>query len=261
MGWLAGKTVLITGGGTGVGRALVDRFINEGANLVVLDISQKNLDQIKEQYQDDVITYCGDVRCFDDHEQTVKLAIEKFGRLDSLIANAGVFDGFVKLAELPPDILEKTYEQVFEINVKGAFLSARAALPALIESKGNIIFSLSGASFYPDGGGTVYTATKHAVLGLLRQLAFETAPTVRVNGVALGGTITNLSVVSSLDGLTKQVGVEDKKKSIQSRNPLQMYMVPEDHVATYVLLASDQAPAITGEVIHSDGGLTVRGLS
>lgn len=261
MGWLEKKVALLTGGGSGIGRAILDRFLVEGAQVAVLDRSAEALKTIDDQYGERVVTIQGDVRYYADHEQAVAQAVERFGRLDCLIANAGLFDGFVRLADLEPERLEQTYEQLFSVNVKGYFYAARAALPALQESEGNIIFSLSGASFYPDGGGTVYTASKHAALGLLRQLAFEVAPKVRVNGVALGGTITSLRVVPSLDGVAREVSPEEKKKSISGRNPMRMYMKPEDHTACYVLLASDQAPAITGEVIHSDGGLTVRGLS
>jgi len=261
MGWLEGKSVYLTGGGAGIGRAILDRFLKEGAHVSVLDLSKERLAEIEAQYGDRVVTYHGDVRNYEDHERAVAKTVEAFGKCDCLIANAGLFDGFVKLIDLKPDVLEQAYQELFDVNVKGCFFAARAALPALLKSNGNIIFSLSGASFYPDGGGTIYTATKHAVLGLLRQLAFEVAPTVRVNGVALGGTITQLKVIASLEEFTPTVSVEEKKKSIQNRNPMRMYMEPDDHVATYVLLASDQAPAITGEVIHSNGGLPVRGLS
>lgn len=261
MGWLKGKSVYLTGGGSGIGRAILDRFIEEGANVAVLDRDQERLASIREQYPDQVVTYHGDVRHYHDHERAIAQTIEAFGKCDVAIANAGLFDGFVKLIDLEPDVLEQSYQELFDVNVKGSFFAARAALPELIKTKGNVIFSLSGASFYPDGGGTIYTATKHAVLGLLRQLAFEVAPTVRVNGVALGGTITQLNVIPSLKDLAPSISVEEKKKSIQNRNPMRMFMEPQDHVATYVLLASDQAPAITGEVIHSDGGLNVRGLS
>lgn len=261
MGWLEGKSVYLTGGGAGIGRAILDRFIAEGANVCVLDISKEHLQQLQNQYPDRVVTYHGDVRNYQDHERAVTLLVEKFGKCDVIIANTGLFDGFVKLIDLDADELEQSYQELFDINVKGCFFAARAALPELLKTKGNIIFSLSGASFYPDGGGTIYTATKHAVLGLLRQLAFEVAPTVRVNGIALGGTITQLKVVPSLQDRVRPISVEERKKRIQGRNPMRMYMEPNDHVATYVLLASDQAPAITGEVIHSDGGLNVRGLS
>lgn len=260
MGWLEGKIVYITGGGSGIGKAIVDRFIAEGAKVSILDRSQDHLEQLNRQYPSDVVTYCGDVRNFEDHQEAIHLAVKRWGKLDGLIANAGIFDGFITMKNMTPEVLDQSYQQLFDVNVKGYFFAAKAALSELMKSQGNIIFSLSGASFYPDGGGTIYTATKHAALGLLRQLAFELAPTVRVNGVALGGTITELKVSTSLKDLTQPVNVEEKKRSIQSRNPMQMFMTPEDHVATYVLLASDQAPAITGEVIHSDGGLTVRGL-
>jgi NAD(P)-dependent dehydrogenase (short-subunit alcohol dehydrogenase family) len=93
----------------------------------------------------------------------------------------------------------------------------------------------------------------------MRQLAFELAPDIRVNGVAPGGTLTALHVISPLQPFVKMVDNETKEKSIKKRNPLQI-AISEDHVGAYLLLASDQARAITGEVISSDGGLAVRGL-
>lgn len=94
----------------------------------------------------------------------------------------------------------------------------------------------------------------------MRQLAFELAPDIRVNAVAPGGTLTALNVISPLQPFVKTVDNETKEKSIKSRNPLRIAMSSEDHVGAYLLLASDNARAITGEVISSDGGLSVRGL-
>ncbi|MBM7644883.1 NAD(P)-dependent dehydrogenase (short-subunit alcohol dehydrogenase family) [Scopulibacillus daqui] len=261
MGWLQNKTALITGGGSGIGRAVVKRFIQEGAKVCILDISESKLQSLNDEFGSDVISVCGDVRHFEDNQRAVSVAVETFGKLDHLVLNAGIFDGFKKLTDLSPEVIEKAYHEILDINVKGCLLGVKAALPELKKRKGTIIFSVSGASFYPDGGGVLYTASKHAELGLLRQMAFELAPDIRVNGVALGGTITELSVAPSLKPYYSAPSVNDKKESIRNRNPLKMFMEPEHHVASYVLLASDQSQAITGEVISSDGGLGVRGLS
>lgn len=261
MGWLNGKVALITGGGAGIGRAVVERFLQENARICVLDLSEERLHGLKEQFGDDVITVHGNVRNYADNEKAVAQTVSTFGKLDIFVANAGVFDGFKKLIDLSPEVLDAAYEELFSINVKGYLFGARAALPELIKTNGNMIFTISGAAFYPDGGGPLYTASKHAALGLIRQLAFEAAPTVRVNGVAPGGTITDLAVTPALRPYCIRKSSQEREESIKHRNPLRMAMQSEDHVASYVLLASDQSCAITGEVISSDGGLSVRGLS
>ncbi|HEU4344565.1 MAG TPA: SDR family oxidoreductase, partial [Candidatus Binatia bacterium] len=99
------------------------------------------------------------------------------------------------------------------------------------------------------------------VVGLIQELAYELAPRVRVNGVAPGGTVTNLRVVASLKSLAPApLETQAREARSRSRNPLRLAMRAEDHVAAYLLLASDQTRAMTGEIIHSDGGLGVRGL-
>ncbi|WP_221563072.1 3-(cis-5,6-dihydroxycyclohexa-1,3-dien-1-yl)propanoate dehydrogenase [Alkalihalobacillus sp. TS-13] len=260
MGCLEGKVALITGGGAGIGGSIVERFLNENAKVCVFDLSEERLALLEQKYGDRITTYCGDVRNYQDNEQAVTSAVNAFGKLDIFVANAGVFDGFTKLIDLKPDVLSEAYEELFSINVKGYLFGARASLPELVKTNGNMIFTISGASFYPDGGGALYTASKHAGLGLIRQLAFEAAPNVRVNGVAPGGTITELTVTPTLKPYYIPKTSDDRKESIKNRNPLKIAMQPEDHVASYILLASDQSRAITGEVISSDGGLGVRGL-
>ncbi len=258
---LKGKSVYMTGGASGIGRAVTNAFIAEGATVTVLDRSVERLEELKNEYGDAVQCIVGDVTDYEDHVEAVQAAVDAYGKLDVLVANAGVFDGFAKFDQVSPEALSDAYEMLFSINVKGYFLAAKAAVEELKKTKGNIIFTVSGAGFYPDGGGVWYTASKHAQIGLLRQLAFELAPDIRVNAVAPGGTLTALHVIPPLAPFVKTVDNETKAKSIKTRNPLRIAMESEDHVGAYVLLASDSARAITGEIISSDGGLAVRGLS
>jgi len=125
---------------------------------------------------------------------------------------------------------------------------------------------LSNSSFYPDGGGVMYIASKHAALGVMRQLAHEFAPYVRVNAVAPGATLTNISAPSAF-GETESgpqapgIDAADRDRAIAAITPLNVFSRPEDHGGPYVLAASrTHAPAMTGAVIASDGGLGVRGL-
>jgi NAD(P)-dependent dehydrogenase (short-subunit alcohol dehydrogenase family) len=261
MAQLSGKSVYITGGASGIGKAVTESFIEEGAVVTVLDKSAQGLEQLKEQFRESVRCIEGDVTIYEDHVKAVQTAVDSFGQLDVFVANAGVFDGFAKFDVVTPKAMSDAYDLLFNINVKGYFNGAKAVVEELKKTAGNMIFTVSGAGFYPDGGGVWYTSSKHAQIGLMRQLAFELAPDIRVNAVAPGGTLTALHVIPPLQPFVKQVDNETKEKSIKSRNPLRIAMASEDHVGAYLLLASDKSRAITGEVISSDGGLAVRGLS
>jgi NAD(P)-dependent dehydrogenase (short-subunit alcohol dehydrogenase family) len=139
-------------------------------------------------------------------------------------------------------------------------LTARAAAPALAAARGSLVVTLSTSSSYVGRGGPLYVASKHALLGVVRQLAHELAPEVRVNGVAPGGTLaTDLRGPRSLGladrRLADRPGREDE---LRARTPLQVALRPEDHAGAYVFLASDEACGMTGEVLRSDGGIGVR---
>ncbi|MRE27212.1 SDR family NAD(P)-dependent oxidoreductase, partial [Klebsiella quasipneumoniae] len=99
------------------------------------------------------------------------------------IGNAGIWDHNASLVNTPAETLETGFHELFNVNVLGYLLGAKACAPALIASEGSMIFTLSNAAWYPGGGGPLYTASKHAATGLIRQLAYELAPKVRVNGV------------------------------------------------------------------------------
>lgn len=261
MAQLSGKSIYLTGGASGIGKAVAEEFIKEGAVITILDKSVDGLNLLKEQFGEAVQCIEGDVTNYEDHEKAVNKAVETYGKLDVFVANAGVFDGFAKFNHVTAEAMSNAYDLLFNINVKGYFNGAKASVDELKKTAGNMIFTVSGSGFYPDGGGVWYTASKHAQIGLMRQLAFELAPDIRVNAVAPGGTLTALNVIPPLQPFVKSVDNETKANSIKLRNPLRIAMSSEDHVAAYTLLASDKSRAITGEVISSDGGLGVRGLS
>jgi NAD(P)-dependent dehydrogenase (short-subunit alcohol dehydrogenase family) len=260
-GCLEGKVAIVTGGASGIGRAVVERFVQEGAQVCVSDIDEGRLKELSAAITSDrVVTIQGDVTRWEDNHRTVHAAVRRFGKLDIFVGNAGVFDGFVTLERLAEETIPQAFDEIFHVNVKGYLLGAKAALPELLKTGGNMVFTVSMAGFYPNGGGPLYTASKHAVVGLIRELAYELAPRVRVNGVAPGGTITNLRVVPSLKPLAPvPLDPQAREARARTRNPLRIAARPEDHAAAYVLLASDQGRTMTGEIIRVDGGLGVRG--
>jgi NAD(P)-dependent dehydrogenase (short-subunit alcohol dehydrogenase family) len=264
MGWLDDRVALITGGASGIGRAVVARFVEEGARVGVIDRSSDRLRQLETDFDGEVTTVEGDVTSFADNERAVAKVVETFGKLDVFVGNAGVFDYFVSLAELSAEQLVSCFDELFSVNVKGYLLGAKAALPELLRSDtASMIFTASNAAFYPAGGGPLYTASKHAVVGLVKQFAYELAPRIRVNAVAPGGTVTDLRGLHNLQQAnTALAGVANIDNMIRSTNPLGLFQDPPDHAAAYVLLAStENSRAITGVVLNSDGGLGVRGFT
>lgn len=256
MSALDGDRVLITGGASGIGRAVVDRFVEEGARVVVLDRSEDGLKELRMAHGDDIRTVQGDVSVWADNERAVERAVEEFGRLDKFVGNAGVFDNMISLEELSGPDLDEAFDELFSTNVLGYLLGAKAARPALMDSEGTMIFTASCASFTAGTGGVLYTPSKHAVAGLIRQLAHDLAPTIRVNGVAPGYVPTNLGGLDSLD----QAQTPAEKSLVQSVYPLELSGAA-DYASYYVFLASDDgAVASTGTILEADNGLCVRGL-
>jgi NAD(P)-dependent dehydrogenase (short-subunit alcohol dehydrogenase family) len=251
MGWLDGSTALVTGAGSGIGAAVVRSFVAEGARVVAFDISAERLAALERELGDRVAGTCGDVRSAADNARAVELALARFGALDVFVGNAGIWDGKRGLKELSEGELTAGFDEVFGVNVRGYLLGAKAAVPALTQSKGAIIFTLSTSSFYVGGGGPIYVAAKHAALGLLRALALELAPEIRVNGVAPSGTPTAMADAASL---AQPAGRESPAPGGPGSNLLGVAVRPEDHAGAYVLLASKLSRVMTGTVISSDGG-------
>lgn len=264
MAWLEGYTALVTGGASGIGRAVVRRFIREGClGVGVLVRSQEQADDLAAEFGDKVVASLGDVRSAADNRKAVQVTLERYGKLDTLVANAGIWDYFTRLEKLGLEELERSFDEIFGVNVKGYVLAARAAAQALRASKGSMIFTLSNSAFYAGGGGPLYVASKHAGVGLIRQLAYEFAPDVRVNGVAPGGTVTPLRGPESLGKADRRLSeVDGFEESVAKAMPLRFIAAPEDHTGHYVLLASrENSPATTAAILQSDGGWEIRPLS
>ena len=262
MGWLEGDAALVTGGGSGLGLALVERFVDEGARVAVLDRSRERVDAVVERLGEAVVGIVGDVTTIADNERAVDTAVGAFGKLDTFVGNAGIFDYFADLVGSPADALARAFDEVFAINVKAYLLGAKAAAPHLLTCDGSIILTASMSSFHAGTGGVVYTASKHAVVGLVKQLAYELAPGVRVNGVAPGPTLTDIRGPQAL-GLDQQTlsAVPGLDELARSALPLQFLPTPQDYTGQYVQLASRaNARATTGVVVSCDGGIEVRGL-
>lgn len=258
---LRDESIIVTGGAGGLGLAIVERMIDEGARICVLDRSQQRIEELSARFGEKIEAIVGDVRSLPDNQRAVQRCLERFGKLDCAIGNAGIWDFNTHLVDLPEVRIAEAFDEVFGINVKGYLLLAKAAQEALVASRGSMLFTISNAGFYPDGGGSLYTATKHAVVGLVRQLAFEMAPIVRVNAVAPGGIATDLRGPSSLNMGDRSLASIDLSKTAPERVPIGMLPTAADYAAAYVFFASrqDNVPA-TGSILNYDGGFGIRGL-
>jgi NAD(P)-dependent dehydrogenase (short-subunit alcohol dehydrogenase family) len=260
MGWLDGQVALVTGGGSGIGRAVVERYVEEGARVAVLDRVPGRGDELRARFGDQVTAISGDVSRLDDNKRAVAETVAAFDRLDIFVGNAGLLDGFLRLADLAEASIAAACDELFAVNVKGCILGAKATLHELGKSKGCMIFTASGAGFTSAGGGVIYTASKHAVVGIIRQLAVELGPNIRVNGVAPGGTMTDLRSVAALQLEDRsQFDLPGAAERIAAGNPLQIALDPADLAGAFVFLASRaNARGITGSVVSVDAGSTLR---
>jgi NAD(P)-dependent dehydrogenase (short-subunit alcohol dehydrogenase family) len=253
---------LVTGGGSGIGRGIVARFITEGARVGVLERAPERIEQLKAAFGEYVLPVQGHVTRLEDNKRAVEQTVSAFGQLDILVGNAGVFDRHASLVDLPEEKLAEAFGEQFAVNVKGCLLGAKAALPELQKTEGCMVFTASVAGFNSGGGGVLYTASKHAVVGVIRQLAVELAPRVRGNGVAPGGVQTDLRGLAAL-GHSEQShwaapGI-DWEEQLRARSPLQLAIRPKDLASAYVFLASrENARAMTGVIIHVDAGSSLR---
>jgi NAD(P)-dependent dehydrogenase (short-subunit alcohol dehydrogenase family) len=246
---------LVTGGGSGLGLAVTTRFLAEGARVVVLEVSPRRAEDLGKSMDGTLRVIVGDVRSPEDNERAVAEAVDAFGGLDTFVGNAGIYDNRVRLEDLALPALDAAFDELFAVDVKGYVLGARAAIPALRRSpQASIIFTASVSSLHPGFGGSLYVAAKHAIAGLTRQLAYELAPSIRVNAVAAGFAPTNLSGPSNIEQGA------DRPRPTNDDLPLGAVASSDDYAGLYVLLASDESRrTMTGTVLLADGGLSIWG--
>jgi 2,3-dihydroxy-2,3-dihydrophenylpropionate dehydrogenase len=260
VGRLDGTVAYVTGGASGLGRAVVRRFVAEGARVGVLDLSNVGNAALEAEFGEAVMASTGDVREYVDHERAVLAIEERFGPIDVYVGNAAIWDGNLSLDDLPSDVLGEAFDEVFGVNVKGYLLGAKAVRASLVARHGAMVFTLSTASLHASAGGPLYTASKHAALGLVRQLAYELAPDVRVNGVAPAAMITDLRGPTALD-MNRPLMVAVDRAQMRDGYPLDFVPDPDDYAATYVYLASStESRTVTGTVVEADLGARARGI-
>lgn len=238
-----GKVVIVTGAARGIGRSIARAFAENGAIVVASDIDIDSARETVAAYPECIATVC-DVSDEQSCKELVEHTVEKFGHLDVLMNNAGIFTTG-PFTEFP----ESSWHKLFAVNVDSLFYLAKFALPYLIESKGNIVQTASVSGIGGDYRQHAYSATKHAVVGLIRCLGIDYGPVgVRVNGVAPCITATDLN---------RSVWTNPEKATpFIDRIPLGRIGQVEDIARAACFLASDDAGFITGQVLCVDGGTT-----
>jgi NAD(P)-dependent dehydrogenase (short-subunit alcohol dehydrogenase family) len=258
MGTLEGQSAIVVGAAGGIGRAVVRRYLAEGAQVLAVDRNADRLADLQREFAGDLVTYQGDAATWQTSADMVDRAVERFGALDVLVSCVGVWDQAVRLLDIPGERLADAVEEAFRVNVGSLLLNIRAAAPQLARRRGRVVVTGSFASYRSSGGGVLYTAAKHAVVGLVSQLAYELAPDIRVNGVAPGVAQTVMSGLSSLGQQPTDAVLPGTEKAL----PLQILPEVDDYAGVYALLGSaSESAAITGSVIVADSGLLVHGLA
>jgi NAD(P)-dependent dehydrogenase (short-subunit alcohol dehydrogenase family) len=258
-GWLAGRRALVVGAGSGIGRAVVDVFVAEGARVAALELDPDKSAALARACPDVAVTV-GDATTREANDRAVAAAVHAFGGLDVLVTCVGIFDYYRSIVDLDPDVLDTAFDEMFHPNVKSLLHSVKAALPALQEAgDASIVLTESTSSYYPGRGGVLYVSSKFAVRGLVTALAHDLAPEIRVNGVAPGGTLhTDLRGLPSLGLARRSLGdTPNRAAEMAARVPLRVALSGEDHAWSYVFLASSRARGITGTTVHTDGGMGV----
>ncbi len=246
---LQGKSVVVTGASSGMGKTIVELFVKEGANVVAVARRKERLDALAESLKDapgKLVVFAGDVSKKEDDEAMIDTAVKEFGKLDILVNNAGVMDDMAPIAE----VTDEKYEYVMNINVYGPMAAMRKACQVFLEQgNGGNIINVSSVGSMHQAAGPIYGASKAALNAISKNTAFMYMKEgIRCNVIAPGGIKTEIGAAMgrpNMTGYTKIQGV--------------LGLAPEQGEATDIanaalFLASDESAYISGVIMPVDGG-------
>jgi NAD(P)-dependent dehydrogenase (short-subunit alcohol dehydrogenase family) len=253
MGKLDGRAAVITGGSGGIGRAAAKLFVDEGANVLLVDIEERALRSVVDALgENHASSVCADVTSDDDTQRYVKTAVERYGRIDVYLANAGVEGNIKPIPDYPIDF----FDRVIAVNVRGVWIGLKHVIPVMAKGGGgSIVVTSSTAGIHGYAGASAYVTSKHAVVGMMRTAALECAPLkIRVNTVNPAPIETRM--MRSLEEQFAPGHPGQAKEQLQSTIPLGRYGQPEEVAEVMLFLASDQSRFCTGGVYMVDGGVS-----
>lgn len=239
---LDGKVAVVTGGSSGIGKAIVERYVDEGMKVLIADVDREKGEKLAEELGCEFVE-C-DVSEYGDVENVVEHAVDKFGKLDVMVNNAGI-GSTETIEEMELD----DYHGIRSVDLDGVMYGCKAAAPHLKETEGCIINTASIYGLVGDVGATAYNAAKGGVVNLTRSVADDLAPhNVRVNSICPGFVDTPM--------IEEAMGDEDFKNHVLGETPLGRVAQPEEIAGPAAFLASEEASYITGVNLPVDGGWT-----
>ncbi len=264
MSTLVAGAAVVTGGGSGIGRAIALALAEQGAPVGVVDVQTPGGKETAEaigQAGGKSVFAQADVSRWEEVDRAVAAAVRALGPLGILVNAAGVLDGYLTVDAVEPGL----WERVISINLTGTFLCCRRALSELLAAeRGRIINIASTAGLVGDGGGAAYIASKHGVVGLTRHMAVQYAPRgITVNAICPGPILTNLRANSPVilgPGAPEMasLGLGADPQALQARVPVGRRGTVDEIAAAACYLASESAAYVTGHTLVVDGGWTAR---
>ena len=240
---LNGKVAIITGAATGIGKAIAERFLREGASVVICDVNEEKLQQTVEELRlfGEIRGCTTNIALKNEDKELAKLVFEEFGHIDILVNNAGITRDaqFYKMTD-------EQFNQVIDINLKGNYYLTKEVLPYMMENNyGKIIHIASVSAFNGNFGQSNYAASKAAIIGMTRVQGKELGKYhINVNAIAPGSIMTDMYAAVP----------ENIKEAKLKKIPVRRYGTPDDVASLASFLASDEAAYITAQTIVIDGG-------
>jgi len=245
---LADKIAIVTGAGSGIGRASAIRFAAEGAKVICADL--KGQDETAAQIGAAALAVQADAGTDDDVQDLVATAVERFGGLDIYFANAGISGGLASIFEQSVE----DWQEILRVNLIGPFLAIKRAAPVMKENGGgSIICTASVAGLRAGAGGPAYSASKAGVVNLVKVAATQlSGAAIRVNAICPG--LIETGMTRPVYEWARAAGKEDRLGHL---NPLKRGGIPDEIAAAALFLASDESSYVNGHALVVDGGLSI----
>jgi NAD(P)-dependent dehydrogenase (short-subunit alcohol dehydrogenase family) len=248
---LRGKRSIVTGAGSGIGRAIALRFAAEGARVVISDVDEEAAARVAAEAGGETLVRKTDVTSTSEVETLVQTSVEEWGGLDVMVNNAGI-----GVAGTTTVTTEEDYERVMDVCLRGTFLGMKHAIPAIRDSEGGSVINMSSvAALVGIADRAVYSAAKGAILAITRAAAIDHVEEgVRVNCIA-PGTVDTPWIGRITAGYDDP---EEARRNMQARQPHGRLVTPEEIAAMAAYLASDESASVIGACMIVDGGVTAR---